>query len=149
MTWNPFSQYHLYASLEDGKVCCMDVRKNDSPLFQFQAHDKTTSALSFSSSVPGMLATVSIDKSVRIWDMMNAEMLSGTNQAPPLVAYKSLNVGKLFTVQFYPNNPYMLAAAGDKGLVAVWESDEMDVVVQRFQGRIDASKEPTYQMMNV
>jgi hypothetical protein len=36
-----------------------------------------------------------------------------------------MNVGKLFTVQYYPDEPFLLAAGGDKGSLAVWESDEL------------------------
>ena len=42
-----------------------------------------------------------------------------------MVAYKTMNVGKLFSVQYYQDEPFLLAAAGDKGVVAVWESDEL------------------------
>ena len=34
---------------------------------------------------------------------------------PRLVAYKSMNVGKLFTLQCSPDVPFLLATAGDKG----------------------------------
>ena len=62
MTWNPFKSDELFCSLEDGLVVCIDRRKADVPLFSFQAHEKTTSSLSFSSFIPGMLATASVDK---------------------------------------------------------------------------------------
>lgn len=42
-----------------------------------------------------------------------------------MVAYKTMNAGKLFALQFYYDEPFLLATGGDKGLVAVWESDEM------------------------
>jgi hypothetical protein len=41
------------------------------------------------------------------------------------VAYKTMNVGKLFALQFYHDDPFLLAVAGDKGVVAIWESDEL------------------------
>ena len=41
-----------------------------------------------------------------------------------MVAYKTMNVGKLFCMSYYNDDAYMLAAAGDKGVVAIWESDE-------------------------
>ena len=44
--------------------------------------------------------------------------------APVTVAYKTMNVGKLFCMSYYSDDAYMLAAAGDKGVVAIWESDE-------------------------
>jgi hypothetical protein len=44
--------------------------------------------------------------------------------APVTVAYKTMNVGKLFCMSYYSDDAYILAAAGDKGVVAIWESDE-------------------------
>ena len=55
---------------------------------------------------------------------------------PDLVAYKTLNAGKLFTVEFNRDDPYLLAAAGDGGLVAVWESDEIKIIEDRFKDRV-------------
>jgi len=73
ITWDPFNQFHMYCALEDGTILCVDVRKcgaagsapnNAAVQFSFQAHEQTTSALSFSCKIPGMLATASIDKTV-------------------------------------------------------------------------------------
>ncbi len=56
---------------EDGRVSCYDVRAGASskPFLAFAAHEKDVPALSFSPGVPGMLATASLDKHVRVWDM--------------------------------------------------------------------------------
>lgn len=72
---------------------------------------------------------------VKIWDVANAS----STAAPILVAYKAMSVGKLFSVQFYPSSPYVLAAAGDKGIVAVWETDETAAIEEKFSNRIVAS----------
>ena len=40
-----------------------------------------------------------------------------------------MNVGKLFALQFYPSDPFMMATGGDKGIVAVWESDEQEILM--------------------
>jgi hypothetical protein len=53
MAWDPFQAFHLYCALEDGLLICIDIRKQDGPLFTLQAHNATLSSLSFSSSVPG------------------------------------------------------------------------------------------------
>lgn len=154
LVWDPFHNYCLYGALEDGQVLCIDVRKcssnssnnasnNNAVLFSFQAHNKTTSSLSFSSSVPGMLATASLDKTVKVWDLKDVYSGCGntdsqgkfTSDPAKCIAYKTMNVGKLFTLRFHPNDPYLLATAGDKGVVAVWESDEMDIIKAHFQDR--------------
>lgn len=50
-------------------VCCRDVRRPESPVYSFTAHEKGVSAVSFTPLVPGMLATCSEDKTVRVWDV--------------------------------------------------------------------------------
>ena len=50
------------------------------------------------------------DKSVRVWDVA-----AESEGLPKLVAYKTMNVGKLFTLQCSPDTPFLLATAGDKG----------------------------------
>lgn len=136
LAWSPHSP-HLYCSMEDGSVSCIDLRsthtagKKSKPLFTFKAHQSTTSAISFSTLVEGMLATASVDKTVKIWDTSTAS----ASNPPKLIAYKSMNVGKLFTMQYSLDSAFTLAAAGDKGDVAVWESDEQEVIMRHFEGR--------------
>lgn len=50
-------------------MCCRDVRRPESPVYSFTAHEKGVSAISFTPLVPGMLATCSEDKTVRVWDV--------------------------------------------------------------------------------
>ncbi len=54
------------------------------------------------------------------------------------VAYKSMNVGKLLTMQFNADEPFMLATGGDKGMVAIWESDEQEYIKNHFESRVVA-----------
>jgi periodic tryptophan protein 1 len=152
LTWDPFNPFHLYCALEDGVIVCIDVRncanngnsaisgkgKNKAINFTFQAHEQTTSGLSFSQRIPGMMATSSIDKTVKIWDVSDLQS-SGTG-APRCVAYKTMNVGKLFALQYSPDDPFLLACAGDTGMVAVWESDELATIENHFKSRVTASK---------
>ena len=150
MLWDPFNPFHLYVSMESGEVACIDIRNagvgdggaaaataGKSTVFQFQAHERTTSAISFSSRVPGMLTTASIDKTVKIWDVSSAT----TSGIPHLVAYKSMNAGKLFTMQCNPDDPFLLAAGGDKGILAVWRV-MTGGCSQSLQGQNYASKSP-------
>ena len=156
LTWDPFNPFHLYCALEDGTIVCIDVRncgnkgataagekskkskKNDAINFTFQAHDQTTSGVSFSQRVPGMMATASIDKTVKVWDV--SDLQSSEAGGPRLVAYKTMNVGKLFALQYNPDDPFLLAAAGDTGMVAVWESDELETIESYFKQRVVPSK---------
>ena len=152
MVWDPTCPFHLYCALENGEVNCFDLRLPKIPFCSFQAHDKTTSSLSFSHGVNGMLATASIDKTVKLWDTSviqktatqaatnaiknNSTMIQNNPELTPyLIMYKTMNVGKLFSLQYYMDDPYVLATAGDKGSVAVWECDEAETVRNYFQNR--------------
>jgi hypothetical protein len=49
-----------------------------------------------------------------------------------------MNAGKLLSIQYYPDDPFLLATGGDKGMVAIWESDEMSQIRDRFADRVVA-----------
>lgn len=171
MQWDPHSKHHLYVSCEDGNVLLCDIRSasaTDStrqvPACTFRAHGKTVSSISFSASIPGFLVTASVDKTVRVWDTINIHAsnapaataggkkdkkgkgkdtaaASGASQEPKLIAQKSLNAGKLFSVACFTDSPFVLAAGGDKGVVAVWLADELDALKAHFDSRIGAHSE--------
>lgn len=146
LAFDPFAPHHLYGATEDGRVFVIDLRKYvpghshaqasnaKDFLMTFQAHDKTVSSLSFSAGIPGMLATSSLDKTVKIWDTASLHA-DQADVAPTCVAYKSMNVGKLFTAKFSVDDAFLYATGGDKGMVAVWEADEMDAVRGHFENR--------------
>ena len=82
-----------------------------------------------------MFASASVDKTVRVWDV---SAIRSTALEPKLVAYKTMNVGKLFTLQFSPDDPFLLATGGDTGMLAVWESSEIAIIKSRFEERLDS-----------
>ena len=83
------------------------------PLFRLSAHDKPTCALSFCPAAPGLLATASTDQQVKLWRI--------TGGAPSLLAAKEPKLGALFSAGFCRDVPYLLAMAGAKGSVGVWD----------------------------
>jgi periodic tryptophan protein 1 len=118
--------------MESGEVMCIDARFTSTSLSTFQAHESTVTSIGFSSKIPGMMATASVDKTVRVWDTVDTT----SEESPKLVAYKSMNVGKLFTLHFSFDDPFLLATAGDQGLIAIWESSEIDALKSHFSNRI-------------
>ena len=139
IAWDKGYPVHLYCACEDGQVVCIDTRHKTETAFSFQAHDQTCTALSFSDKIPGFLCTASVDKTTKVWDtsvVHEAGKATKKQKQPLQVAYKSLNAGKLFTMQMYGSSPFTLAAGGDKGILAIWNSDETAAIKAHFQSRV-------------
>mmetsp|Transcript_16029 Transcript_16029/g.27629 ORF Transcript_16029/g.27629 Transcript_16029/m.27629 type:complete len:536 (+) Transcript_16029:68-1675(+) len=125
-SWNPHNPQLLVVSTDDGLVTCHDARMMGSPpCFTLQAHDKATTSVSFSPAVRDLFATSSIDKTIKIWDM---------NSFRPtcLVSTEAKEIGAVFCLSFYTDSPFMLAAAGSKGKLQVWDSRHHAAVRSRF-----------------
>lgn len=67
-----------------------------------------------------MLATCSLDEYVKVWDI--------STQAPTLVGYRKMAMGELFSLSFYKDIPWVLAAGGSKGEIAVWDTEESEKI---------------------
>jgi WD40 repeat protein len=93
------------------------------PLYRFAAHGVGVSGLAASPHHRGFLATCSDDKTVRLWDATAAGTAKSSSKSsssvamPVMIANKSMAVGRLFGVQFYPGTPFLLATGGSKGQV--------------------------------
>ena len=61
---------------------------------------------------PGLL-TCSTDKVIKLWDLNDGK--------PNLLSQHQPQVGAIFACGFSPSVPYLIAAAGSKGMVAVWD----------------------------
>jgi WD40 repeat protein len=83
------------------------------PLFRLAAHNKAACVLSFCSAAPGLLATASTDKVVKLWDVSDGKPSMLTSMEPKL--------GAVFSGGFCADVPYLLAMAGAKGSVGVWD----------------------------
>lgn len=103
-----------------------DTRCFNAPIFSIQAHEKSCSAASFSPHFSNMLATVGTDSVCKLWDITNVNPLGKAE--PKLVIKKDLKQGELFSVQFYEDIPWVLAAGGSKGEVAIWDTEESSEV---------------------
>eukprot|EP00607_Mallomonas_marina_P007751 CAMPEP_0182417104 /NCGR_PEP_ID=MMETSP1167-20130531/1486_1 /TAXON_ID=2988 /ORGANISM="Mallomonas Sp, Strain CCMP3275" /LENGTH=588 /DNA_ID=CAMNT_0024590411 /DNA_START=169 /DNA_END=1935 /DNA_ORIENTATION=- len=152
LKWDPFHPFHIYCSLESGQVVCYDVRNLSLSLSLFQAHEASVTSLSFSPEIPGYLVTASVDKTVKVWDVLsrvNNDEREREKERPEMIMYKTMNVGKLFAMDFYRDllrgerereregerEGYLLACAGDGGTIAIWESDESERVKEHFKER--------------
>ena len=77
--------------------------------------------------VPNMMATSSVDKTVKIWDI--------EGNTPVCVETKKMGVGDVFTVSYYGEDPFLLACGGEDGKVALWETSESTSVSRKFRKR--------------
>jgi hypothetical protein len=86
--------------------------------------------------VPGMLATCAVDKTVTLWDTYHDGKL--TNLQPRACGNKNMNVGKLYTVNFYPSTPWLLGCAGGGKELALWDMSADVAMQKRFGSRVSA-----------
>ncbi|KAM0029743.1 putative transcription factor WD40-like family [Helianthus debilis subsp. tardiflorus] len=121
LAWNPHDQHLFVASLNDGTVVGFDIRTATSnsstelkPQFTLHAHDKNVCAISYNPLVPNLLATGSEDKMVKLWDL--------SNNQPSCVASKNLKAGAVFTLSFSEDCPFLLAIAGSRGNLKLWDT---------------------------
>lgn len=114
-----------------------DIRNATAPIFEFSAHSKACSSVSFSPHIPNMMATCSTDEYIKIWDIAHN---NGTE--PKLIGHKKTTMGELFSLSFYKDIPWVLAAGGSKGEVAVWDTEENEGIAKHFS--VDKTKVPEH-----
>ncbi|CAE6349474.1 unnamed protein product [Rhizoctonia solani] len=127
LRWDPWESMSFYVSLEDGNVHYFDARTLSvlpallppptKSRFTLSAHTGAASALDVNPHVKGCIATGGADKLVKIW---NVEA-DGDKVHASMVTSRNLEVGKVFTVAFSPDDPLTLAAAGSKAKLQVWD----------------------------
>lgn len=130
IAWDPHNPALLVAAAEDGMVRCFDVRNTAQPLWSLQAHrEEAASTVCFAPHIPGLVATASTDKTVKLW------RTTGEGAVPTLVSSKEMAVGKLFSMGWSTeaSQPWTLACGGSKGQLAIWEADEQAGLAESFQ----------------
>ena len=83
------------------------------------------------------MATCSTDEYIKIWDIAHN---GGTE--PKLIGAKKTTMGELFSLSFYRDIPWVLAAGGSKGEVAVWDIEENETIGKHFAPFLDKSRVP-------
>ena len=80
-----------------------------------------------------MLVTVGTDKVCKVWDI--ATQKDGKYE-PELISKKNLKQGMLFSVQTYADIPWVLAAGGSSGQLAIWDTEEDKRVYGHFKDQL-------------
>lgn len=132
LAWSPHSASHIAVSTDAGAVLAFDVRAPaKGPLVTLAAHKGACTSLSFAPRVQGLLATAGEDEVVKLWDL-GATGEDGA-PAPAVVSSKTMDIGHIFTAGFFPHSPWLLAAGGSKGKVAIWDiASDAPTVPKRF-----------------
>lgn len=134
--WDPHNENTFYVSTESGVLHCFDARTlpqtpgKSKPLWRLQAHESELSTFSLNPAVPGFIATGSTDRTIKLWNI--------TPTGPSMVVSRDLEVGKVFSANFAPDDEiaFRLAVAGSKGAVQVWDTSTNKAVREAFAGRV-------------
>ncbi|KAG2365547.1 WD40-repeat-containing domain protein [Suillus spraguei] len=125
LRWDPWETHAFYVSLENGLVLNFDARalptdmKSPSPArFTLSAHDGAVSALDVNPLLRGCICTGGTDKLVKVW---NVEQTAGGKPVVSMVASRDMEVGKVFSAVFSPDDPLTIAAAGSKAKLQIWD----------------------------
>ncbi|KAG2138333.1 transductin family protein/WD-40 repeat family protein [Suillus clintonianus] len=125
LRWDPWETHAFYVSLENGLVLNFDTRalpsdlKSPSPArFTLSAHDGAVSALDVSPLLRGCICTGGTDKLVKVW---NVDQTAGGKPSVSMVASRDMEVGKVFSAVFSPDDPLTIAAAGSKAKLQIWD----------------------------
>ena len=139
IAWDPHQPHLLTAASEDGSISCWDVRKfeTETPYWRFVANEFGVSDISYNPSIPGMMLTCSVDKTVTLWDTLNVANNQG--EVPFNCGSKDMNVGKLYSCSFYPSSPWLLGCGGMGNQLALWDLSGEVAFQKRFGERIDSS----------
>ena len=124
---------------ESGTVYYYDIRQaptspsnSSNPVWKLQAHDKSASAFDVNPTVPGFFVTGSSDKQVKLWSVQ-----PNGSGGPSMVTTRDLGIGRVFSANFAPDQGmgFMLAAAGSKGALQIWDTSTNAAVRRAFAHR--------------
>jgi len=136
VTWDPHDSNFFYVTTENGVIHYHDVRsvpatpEYSRPVWTLQAHDESIASFDVNPTIPGFLATGSMDKEVKLWNVQPS--------GPSMVVSRNLGVGKVFTTKFAPDLEvaFRLAVAGSKGAMQIWDTSTNPAIRGAFANRM-------------
>ncbi|KAJ9227421.1 hypothetical protein DTO169C6_62 [Paecilomyces variotii] len=134
--WDLHDPNFFYVTTDGGMVYRYDIRnapatpQQSKAQWSLQAHDSSVSSFDINPTIPGFLVTGSTDKEVKLWNV--------ENNKPSMVVSRKLDVGKVFSTTFAPDQEvsFRLAVAGSKGTVQIWDTSTNGAVRRAFVGRM-------------
>jgi periodic tryptophan protein 1 len=115
LVWDPHHPGVLALSLEDGSVRFYNISSENRLLFTISCHLSSCTSISFNPFVPGLLLTAGSDKFLKIWSFV----LDGSEEVKCLIEWEE-SLGKIFAASFCADNPWLIAAAGSKATLKVF-----------------------------
>lgn len=117
ITWDPHNHHHFLVSTDQGTVTCHDARKaGEEPVFTIGAHTEACTGLAINPIAPGLLATSSLDRTVKLWDIRGGKV--------SYIASKSMQCGQVFAITWSRDKEsgYTLACGGKDAKLNVWNT---------------------------
>ena len=113
MIWDVSNPFSFLAGTSNGSALCIDIRQ-EKPLYTIAAHDNEVSGLAMTKQIPGLLATCSADRTVKVWQISDNRPSCVTSRAFP-------EAGSLHCLSFCPDYATMLAIGALEGGLLMWD----------------------------
>ncbi len=109
-------------ALKDGSACVFDLQSRLCEFVTTPAHSETIFDVAFKPSNPDVLATVSYDGSVKVWDIVNMKCTMTLTGQP----------GVIFSVCWFPggNSENRLLTTNSEGQIYVWDTQQGTVLAR-------------------
>eukprot|EP00095_Tigriopus_kingsejongensis_P005197 maker-scaffold321_size207582-snap-gene-1.33 protein:Tk05197 transcript:maker-scaffold321_size207582-snap-gene-1.33-mRNA-1 annotation:"periodic tryptophan protein 1 homolog" len=127
--WNHFNPFTFLVCTDSGYVHMIDVRQDQKPLWNLQAHSEGINGMSLSAQCPDTLITASSDHTLKVWDI--------TDHRPACILEKTMAMGQLQCLEGCPDAPFVVCVGGDlpANNLRVWDIREATSVRNRFGDR--------------
>ncbi|CAJ1942330.1 unnamed protein product [Cylindrotheca closterium] len=138
MEWSRLTKGHLLSGSEDTNVCLFDINSNGSnekagrqvkPLSTFKGHTKVVEDVDWHCKDPHMCASVSDDRTIRIWDTRDP--------TKAMHVVESKHEGDINSIAFNPVNEFLFATGSADSTVALWDLRNLEKRTQTLSGHTD------------
>ena len=102
------------SSIETGEILCFDIRNPNDRLYSFQAHNEHVTGLAVCKKPNfNLISSIGEDGFCKIWNL--------ENDHPNKILEDEMNMGPLFSCQFCPDKPLLLAIGGNTSETRIWD----------------------------
>jgi histone-binding protein RBBP4 len=140
MAWSKLKEGHLLSGSEDTTVCLFDINSGASkstektgrqvtPLATFRGHTKGVEDVDWHCKDPNMIASVSDDLTIRLWDTRSPEKA--------IHVVESGHTKDINSVAFNPINEFLFATGSSDSTVALWDIRNLKSRTQTLSGHTD------------